>query len=348
MKMQQKTILAKTIVTFMLILLLTISRPWSIKTEIPPKIEIKKVLLMAYWRTGSSYFGQLLSHYPQTYYSYEPEHYLSNPENKWKNFGQEDALKLVGNIFQCNFNGKFMKGYLRHVKEMWNLALHSPYMVDNCHIKPKCLDDKTLHFKLCSNSTMNLIKSVRLRSETINILLEKYPNLMIIMLVRDPRGVMNSRLSANWCGNKPHCLDTSYCNDLFADTEMALRLTHMYPGRIRIVRYEDLVANRTSVLTHTLQTLGFNVTLQRIENFFIELESSTDFIENEEHQGALYYKRKPMDVATKWMHQLPEETVEAIEIKCLQSMKLLGYLKKNDTINGAKMLDIEMLKLIIQ
>ena len=68
-------------------------------------------------------------------------------ENKWKNFGQEDALKLVGNIFQCNFNGKFMKGYLRHVKEMWNLALHSPYMVDNCHIKPKCLDDKTLHFK---------------------------------------------------------------------------------------------------------------------------------------------------------------------------------------------------------
>ena len=241
-----------------------------------------------------------------------------------------------------------MKGYLRHVKEMWNLALHSPYMVDNCHIKPKCLDDKTLHFRLCSNSTINLIKSVRLRSDNINFLLEKYPNLMIIMLVRDPRAVMNSRLSANWCGNKPHCLDTSYCNDLFADTEMAMRLTHTYPGRIRIVRYEDLVSNRSSVLTHTLQAFGQNVTLDRIDNFFNELESSTDFLENEEHEGALYYKRKPMDVATKWMHQLPEETVEAIENKCLKPMKLLGYTKKNDTIIKNKMLDIELLKLIIQ
>ena len=241
-----------------------------------------------------------------------------------------------------------MKGYLRHVKEMWNLALHSPYMVDNCHIKPKCLDDKTLHFRLCSNSTINLIKSVRLRSDNINFLLEKYPNLMIIMLVRDPRAVMNSRLSANWCGNKPHCLDTSYCNELFADTKMAMRLTHTYPGRIRIVRYEDLVSNRSSVLTHTLQAFGLNVTLERIDNFFTELESSTDFLENEEHQGALYYKRKPMDVATKWMHQLPEETVEAIENKCLKPMKFLGYMKKNDTIIESKTLDIELLKLIIQ
>ena len=77
--MQLKPILAKTIVIFLLILLLIINRPWSIKTEIPSKTEIKNVLLMAHWRTGSSYFGQLLSHYPKTYYSYEPEHYLSNP-----------------------------------------------------------------------------------------------------------------------------------------------------------------------------------------------------------------------------------------------------------------------------
>ena len=38
----------------------------------------KNVLLMAYWRTGSTYFGQLLGHYPKTYYTYEPIHTFSN------------------------------------------------------------------------------------------------------------------------------------------------------------------------------------------------------------------------------------------------------------------------------
>ena len=109
--MQQKTILAKTIVTFMLILLLTISRPWSIKTEIPPKIEIKKVLLMAYWRTGSSYFGQLLSHYPQTYYSYEPEHYLSNPVSI-VHVKQNILRSLVAMYF------KYFKG--KQVENLWS------------------------------------------------------------------------------------------------------------------------------------------------------------------------------------------------------------------------------------
>ena len=45
----------------------------------------KNVLLVAYWRTGSTYFGQLLGHYPKTYYSYEPIHTFSNRVRLTKN-----------------------------------------------------------------------------------------------------------------------------------------------------------------------------------------------------------------------------------------------------------------------
>ena len=49
-------------------------------------IKVKKnVLLVAYWRTGSTYFGQLLGHYPKTYYSYEPIHTFSNRVRLTKN-----------------------------------------------------------------------------------------------------------------------------------------------------------------------------------------------------------------------------------------------------------------------
>ena len=46
--------------------------------EFVDKTVKKNVLLVAYWRTGSTYFGQLLGHYPKTYYSYEPIHTFSN------------------------------------------------------------------------------------------------------------------------------------------------------------------------------------------------------------------------------------------------------------------------------
>ena len=39
----------------------------------------KNVLLVAYWRTGSTYFGQLLGYLvSKTYYNYEPLHTFSN------------------------------------------------------------------------------------------------------------------------------------------------------------------------------------------------------------------------------------------------------------------------------
>ena len=50
----------------------------SKELEFVDKPAKRNVLLMAYWRTGSTYFGQLLGHYPKTYYTYEPIHTFSN------------------------------------------------------------------------------------------------------------------------------------------------------------------------------------------------------------------------------------------------------------------------------
>ena len=32
----------------------------------------KNILILSTWRSGSTFFGDLLAHYPGTYYSYEP------------------------------------------------------------------------------------------------------------------------------------------------------------------------------------------------------------------------------------------------------------------------------------
>ena len=79
MQLKMKVILVGLVLIFLMILISINNKPLTLETEAQSNIESKKVLLMAYWRTGSSYFGQLLSHYPQTYYNYEPMHFLSNP-----------------------------------------------------------------------------------------------------------------------------------------------------------------------------------------------------------------------------------------------------------------------------
>lgn len=38
----------------------------------------QKLLIVARWKSGSTYFGELLAQYPETYYTYEPLHVLQN------------------------------------------------------------------------------------------------------------------------------------------------------------------------------------------------------------------------------------------------------------------------------
>ena len=58
----------------------------------------------------------------------------------------------------------------------------------------------------CVNAQVRFIKTVRLRPtlKELEKLLQENVNLKIVLSMRDPRGIMNSRLP-NWCGDNPNC-----------------------------------------------------------------------------------------------------------------------------------------------
>ena len=235
MKVLWKVILFCFTVLFWVIICL--DKPQNLKTPSIFKANktktYQKVLIMAYWRTGSTYFGQLLSRYPRTYYNYEPLHLFSNKKNHWKNYTLEDGIDLIEDIFACNFYSNTTMKYLEHSrKHRFRVALSVPYLSDNCKSKSKCFDPD-LHFKLCANSSMNMIKTVRLRISAVKILLQNDPNIKVIVLVRDPRAVLNSRWTgyAGWCGDKPHCKEvSSFCTEL---TRLAINiLVHYFSHQV--------------------------------------------------------------------------------------------------------------------
>ena len=186
---------------------------------------------------------------------------------------------------------------------------------------------------------MNLIKTVRLRSNSLDTLFTKDENLQIILLVRDPRAVMNSRW-ANWCGNKPQCNITSqYCSELKEDVIQSLSLAKKYPGKIRIVRFEDFIANKSQVLSKALEFLGqTNVIIQQIESFFENVKNFPPRILAEMAKSGEYsYKRDSDKVPRKWLDKLSETAAESIQDQCSEVMNLLGYPTKQEIMTSGNL-----------
>ena len=55
--------------------------------------------------------------------------------------------------------------------------------------------------------------------------------LKIVVLFRDPRGLMNSRSSFDWCKSQPYCFDPgAVCKDIQADIVAAYKIKERFPG----------------------------------------------------------------------------------------------------------------------
>lgn len=59
-------------------------------------------------------------------------------------------------------------------------------------------------------------------------------NVRILLLVRDPRGTLQSRKHRDWCPGIPDCDEPSLlCADMVSDYSAATRLQMLYPDRFR-------------------------------------------------------------------------------------------------------------------
>ena len=153
---------------------------------------------MAYMRTGSTYFGQLLGQYNQTFYHYEPLHYYSSRGNNWTKFSDEFAINLIQNIYKCQFHTPEMSEFVSNHSLSMGMAVQLPYFKNNCINRRNC-SDPIIQTKLCKESEVTLIKTVRLRSWALKTLMKQDSKLKVILLVRDPRSLINSR-KLGFCG----------------------------------------------------------------------------------------------------------------------------------------------------
>ena len=95
------------------------------------------------------------------------------------------------------------------------------YFVSNCHLR------------FCPLFPFQSIKTVRLRLSLTQPLVEDL-NVRVLLLVRDPRGTMESRKHRDWCPGNKDCEDPArLCQDLQSDYESFQTLSQQFPGRYK-------------------------------------------------------------------------------------------------------------------
>jgi len=155
----------------------------SFGEEIPPR-HAKKIIIISTWRSGSTFLGDLLNHYPGTWYSFEPltgwEQFKLGPNSTANEFG----VKLISDILNCQPMEDYCKKLKKHDFDnfnhrFWN-ACKSMFKVQVDEDKDRdswtrsrlrCIEPPLLE-KSCLLFPIRLIKSVRMRMRQVKRLFD--------------------------------------------------------------------------------------------------------------------------------------------------------------------------------
>ncbi|XP_017485760.1 PREDICTED: carbohydrate sulfotransferase 4, partial [Rhagoletis zephyria] len=212
-------------------------------------------VIITTWRSGSTFLGDILNAMPGNYYHYEP--LLSFGINQVRDTSEGiEALRMLRQLLYCNYTD--MQEYLDYGKQHSYLFEHNERLWSVCKEFPHfCWQPKFLT-PMCKLFPMQSMKVVRLRLSLAKALLDDNSlNVRMILLVRDPRGTMQSRKHRDWCAGNIDCENPHYvCQDLVADYHAAVELLKEHSSRFRTLRYEDLSLNTYDMTQEVLQFYG--------------------------------------------------------------------------------------------
>ncbi|XP_076137297.1 carbohydrate sulfotransferase 1-like [Alosa pseudoharengus] len=328
----------------------------SLRNTSPSK---SHVLILAATRSGSSFLGQLFNHHSDVFYLYEPLNHIQTPLNSThanRRMILGASRDLLRGLFRCDLH--LLEDYIRpqpekHITDQLkrrgaSKALCSPPV---CHVfspqlvnvtESQCVQkcgslNLTLASQSCQQRGHVVIKTVRVPevSDVRDLLEDPRLNLKVIQLVRDPRGVLASRMMTfpqnyplmrlwKMKRQKPEGLNLTQepvCEDYRRSVATALRQPDWLRGRYMLVRYEDLAKEPRQKIKEVFTFLGLNLD-----------KSVVDWIKENTHGRGSW---SPMDVLStnrdsatnsdSWRLKLSYDMVQYLQTLCQTTLHELGY-----------------------
>lgn len=291
--------------------------------EIPTRVT--RILEVGYFRSGSSFLGQLLSANPRTFYHYEPLRTLAMGV-RLQASDSPRGFQYVKDFFDCNFD--------RH-RDFFQLAQSYPhpikqntYLWDSCQREPSlCFDTQFLN-ALCKAATTQVMKVVRLDlGPALQFFLREDPSTSgsskVIHLVRDPRAIWTSRHRVGWCRRSANCSSAAVlCADMERDLDAYDAFSRHSPGGAAYqVRHEDLATDPYNTTKKMFQALGLPYTAF-VRRF---IETHTRETDPTVRRNPYTTSKNSTYVAYSWKRKLRSADVKRINRECRNVIRRLGY-----------------------
>ncbi|XP_060524000.1 carbohydrate sulfotransferase 5-like [Cylas formicarius] len=277
-----------------------------------------RTIIVTTWRSGSTFLGDVLNSLPGNYYHYEPLlHYgimqIRGPPHA------DTAIKTLKNLLNCDYTD--LENYLTFGMSHIYLFTHNKRLWTQCEAYPQYCWNATFLNEFCRLFPFQSMKVVRVRLRLIEELLsDKRLNTKVILLVRDPRGTLQSRRHRDWCPGEPDCdRPDLLCADMVSDYSAAIKFNKMYSRRFRTLRYEDLSLSPYKVVQDLFDWIGINVHPEIKE--FLDTHTTVNV------GGVSSTYRDSKNVPFHWKNDLNYTEIQSIEATCEEAMKLWGYVK---------------------
>ncbi|XP_067907259.1 carbohydrate sulfotransferase 1-like [Heterodontus francisci] len=329
------------------------------------KHDRKHILIFATTRSGSSFLGQLFNQHPGIFYLFEPLYHVqqvfANFSTRMMNVMDRRTLlgahrDLLSNLYDCNLN--FLENYMKPVPRdhetkvffrrgasnalceppLCHIARNSNDMIEHLCAKQCKVLNLTLASQVCQTRAHMAIKTVRIPEIKDLRLLSEDPrlNLKIIHLVRDPRGILASRMGTftanfrawkiwNATGRKPRSVDLSQisttCNDLFNSVGTGLSKPPWLRGKYMLVRYEELARNPIKKTAEIYHFIGLDVDA-RVKKWILQnTKGATGTTRNYKYTTT----RNSTATAESWRLNLSFQIVQTVQHLCKDTLSQLGY-----------------------
>ena len=296
-----------------------------------------KVVIFAKHKTGSTMSLDMFKKHGDFYTVFEPLNYYYIDQIV------DTGTKTVNLSLNCNFEG--LDHTERKQRNSWvRNRVMCPYGIKS----PPCYRGITSSAvgDICRNSSHIAVKVIVMRR-----IQELYPlmedGVKVIHLLRDPRGMINSRLRV-----VPNLKNTptpryevaeQYCHnalmDLWSMRQVILANPRTWKSSYYLLRYEDLATQPNKTVHAIYQMLGLTPD-KHVQKWLSDMESqnrnndTTDFVKYKrpfrsgEDAGHFRSRRRslnPRMTSQKWRWSLSWENVHLVQRACDKYMDILGY-----------------------
>ncbi|KAG7212100.1 hypothetical protein KM043_012450 [Ampulex compressa] len=279
-------------------------------------------IIITSWRSGSTFLGDVINAHPGNFYHYEPLLDFGIVQIRGPPLA-DDALRNLESLLRCDF--KNLDRYLDYGKTHPWVFNHNTHLWRQCQAHKKICWDPRFVSLFCQLFPFQSMKLVRLRLRAAEKLLA-HENLgvRLVLLVRDPRGILQSRKHREWCPTNPDCSDPALvCADMVSDFSAAIRLIKKYPHSFRVVRYEDLSVDPYKHVKelYNFYGLDFHINVKR----FLDTHTKNDV------GGVSSTFRNSKVAPFHWRTDLDFEEVDEIQRVCAAAMRLWGYVMASNS-----------------